>query len=271
MSLRLPTARRALLWEVAQRLPAGRSGVYAVTGLRRGDVTALPVAGLREDEFYEFEEDAAHMFSEAVIEWAARTGGGRLTVTCPSDGEFRSHRHRWQKIALRFDAVRLLTTDPVDAASDLGTRVEAQPLRGHPLQSYRLVLREGKNPVVFVARYAAKRGGKRSARLSGFFSFDEGVVGDVAEDVELLRHRAARELTAFVQRELLHRAMLRVHAELESCRNQLEQLRGQMTSGTGKKRAGQREKPPGVFRSELEKITQRALAMLARREGGDNR
>lgn len=260
MSVQLPSARRALLWEVSQRVPSGRSGVYVARGLRVAEAIEVPVTKVEEDVFYEFEENTARAFADAVIEWAARTGGGRLTVTCPDDGEFRSHRHRWQKIALRFEAVRLLTVDPVDAASDLGTRVEAQSLRRHPMQSYRLVLREGKNPVVFVARYAAVRGRRRPIRLGGFLSLDAGVVGELAEEVELFRHRAVRELRTWAERELVHRTTQRVYAELVVCRKQWERLRRTTAQPAGKK-------PARVAWRELEKIFQRALAMVGERRG----
>lgn len=248
MSLQLPTARRALLWEVAQRLPAGRSGVFR-SGTGRGQ-QPVSVTRLEEGEFYEFEEPAARAFGEAVIEWAARVGGGRLTVTCPGSGEFRSHRHRWHKIAARFDAVRLLTLDPVNAALDLGTRVEAESLRGHPLRVYRLVLHEGKRPVVFVARYGRGAGRGRREALVGFFSFDSDVVGDVAEDVEAARHGAARDLGAFVERELVHLATVRVGRELKVCRERLQRLR--------------RGEPVG--KRTLGEVVRRAMALAMREE-----
>ncbi len=210
-----------ILRDVLARVPAGqRFAQEAFTSDHRRPVL-VQLGELRPDTFYLFDELTAGALCDAMVEWAARHGGGRLTVCYSAFGEWRAQRNRLQHLAPRFSSVRVLTVgDPA------GHAVNAPPLEvsvtnGGVLSKYRLALREGPRPVLFIGRETTGRGAHAS-RCLGFFTTDAETVDEVAADVDLAARGLTRRMATFERLQLLHQTTQKVARELESYSRRIE-------------------------------------------------
>lgn len=213
---------RELLADVQQRVPAGQRFVQeAFTHDHRRPVL-VKLGEISPDTFYWFDEITACALFDAVVDWAGRQAGGRLTVSYTAFGEVQAQSRRLQHAASKLDQIRVLAVGRPGKELAQVSRLECANTEGTPLARYRLALVDGPVPLVFLAREERAGAGSRQQSL-GFFSTDGDVVEEVADDVEALLRRQARRLETFEKLRLLHQTTQQVARELESYSRRLEQ------------------------------------------------
>jgi hypothetical protein len=217
----VPTARRALLMELQQRLPPSRHVVQEAFSMDHGRPVFVRLPDLAADTFYVFDDITARALCDAVIELASHQNGGELTVTYPFHGELEAQQHRLQLLAPKLGGIRVLAVDPPRAAAVLAGRVNWYSIAGHPLARYRLALFEGARPMLVIAR-DQKPVMAGDGRYLGFFTWNPDTIGEIAEDVERLLHGAATQMGTFARLEVLHRTTQQVSRELESYSRRVE-------------------------------------------------
>src|SRR5438034_6617720 len=90
---------REILRETQRRVPAGQRFLQeAFTSDHRHPVL-IKLNDLQADTFYFFDEVAACALCDAVVWWAARHGGGKLTVSYAAFGEWQAQQKRLQHVA----------------------------------------------------------------------------------------------------------------------------------------------------------------------------
>jgi hypothetical protein len=146
-----------ILRDVQRRVPAGQRFLQeAFTSDHRHPVL-IKLNDLRTDTFYYFDEMLACVLCDAVVAWAARHGGGRLTVSFSAFGEWKAQRNRLQHVASKFSAIRVLTVGKPNGAVAGGDGFDVRNIHGSILSKFRIVLREGTRPILFVGREVAGR------------------------------------------------------------------------------------------------------------------
>lgn len=205
-----------LLAEVQRRLPADQRSLQEAFSIDHRRPVMIRVPRLVPNSFYYFNDVTAHAFSEAVIEVAGQTAGGRLTVSYPFNGEFRAQQHRLQHLAPKLAAIRVLGVDGPRKPSGLAGGVEYRNILGSPLAKYRIAMNDGARSILFICRDTRQSPLSEGPRSLGFFSLDGDVVEEIAEDIDQTLHGLATTLVAFQRLETLHRTTQRVTRELES-------------------------------------------------------
>jgi hypothetical protein len=221
MPLGRSNTARELLRETQRRLPVGRRFVQeAFTSDRRHPVL-VKLNDLRPDTFYVFDEIATCAICDTIAEWTARHGGGRLTVSYSAFGEWRAQKKRVQHLAGKFAEVRVLAVGAPSerVAGDAG--LEVRSTAGTPLSKFRLAMREGRPPVLFIAREMSSRASEPGSYL-GFFTTDPETVDEVAQDVEAVARGLARRMASFERLQMLHQTTQRVTRELENYTRRME-------------------------------------------------
>ena len=206
---------RELLLELQRRVPAGQHFVQEAFSSEHRHPVMVKLSALRPDTFYLFDETTSVALCDTVVDWAARHGGARLTLTCPAFGEAQARQHRLQHIAGKLGRIRLLAVGQPGAGLASSTRIECHTITGNPLARYRIALVEGKSAMLFISR---EGGGKPSDGLHslGFFTYDGNTIDEVAGDIDSLVGGLARRLATFERLEVLHQATQRITRELES-------------------------------------------------------
>jgi hypothetical protein len=216
-----PDGTREILREVQARVPPGqRFAQEAFTSDHRRPVL-VKLNELQPDTFYVFDEITVCALCDAVVEWAARHGGGRLTVSFSAFGEWRAQRHRLQHRAPKFSTVRVLTVGDPAGRTLSAPRLEITITNSSILSKYRLALREGPRPVLFAGRELPGRSAP-SGRYLGFFTTDAETVDEVATDVDLAARGLTRRMATFERLELLHQTTQKVARELDSYSRRIE-------------------------------------------------
>jgi len=206
---------RELLLELQRRVPAGQHFIQEAFSSEHRRPVMVKLGSLQPDTFYFFDEMTAVALGDTVIDWAARHGGARLTLTAPAFGEARARQHRLQHIAGKLGQIRLLAVGQPGPALAASTRIEVHSIAANPLARYRLALVEGSSPMLFVSREGTWKGADGLLSL-GFFTFDGATIDEMAEDIDLVLRGLARRLDSFERLELLHQATQRISRELES-------------------------------------------------------
>ncbi len=197
---------REILRDVQRRAPAGRRFLQeAFTSDHRHPVL-IKLNDLRADTFYFFDEVAACALCHAVVGWAARHGGGKLTVSYTAFGEWQAQQKRLQHVAGKLIG---------------GGSLDVRITNGSVLSKFRLALREGRRPVLFIGREVAGRATDRS-RYLGFFTCDAETVDEVAADVDLVARGLMRRMATFERLQLLHQTTQKVARELDSYSRRME-------------------------------------------------
>jgi hypothetical protein len=208
---------REILREAQRRVPAGqRLCQEAFTSDHRHSVL-IKFNDLQADTFYFFDEMAACALGDAVVAWAARHGGGRLTVSCPAFGEFQAQQKHLRQVAAKFSSLRVLTVGKARGVDGLDVR----DTNGSVLSRFRLSLREGRRPVLFIGRELAGRATDRG-RYLGFLTTDAATVDEIADDVDLVARGLARRMATFERLQVLHETTQKVARELESYSRRME-------------------------------------------------
>src|ERR1043166_442559 len=214
------STERALVLDVQRRVPASQRAVQEAftTEHRRPVLVRLP--DLRTDTFYHFDEITACAFGDAIAEFAARYGNGRLTLSYSVYGEFQAQQHRLQRIASKVKQLRILTVGaPNRVTTDSSFGVFNTT--GTVLAGYRIAIKEGTPSVLFVCRDGASKSGDRQRSL-GFFTCDSETVDELADDVELLLRGLTTRFATFERLQLLHETTQRVARELENYSQRME-------------------------------------------------
>jgi hypothetical protein len=212
---------RELLRELQRRVPAGPRFVQeAFTSDHRHPVM-IKLNDLRPDTFYVLDEITTCALCDAIVEWTARHGGGRLTVSYSAFGEWRAQQKRLQHLASKFAGVRVLAVGAQSGhvAGEVG--LEVRSTVGTSLTKFRIAMREGRQPVLFVAREAPSRTADQ-VRYLGFFTTDAETVDEVAEDIDVVARGLARRMASFERLQMLHQTTQRVTRELESYSRRME-------------------------------------------------
>jgi hypothetical protein len=212
---------REVLRETQRRVPVGQRFVQeAFTSDRRRPVF-VKLNDLCPDTFYVLDEITTCAFCDTIVEWTARHGGGRLTVCYSAFGEWRAQQNRLQHLAGKFAGVRVLAVGMPAGRVAGGVGLEVRSTAGSVLAKFRIAMREGRQPVLFVAcelpSCATDRG-----RYLGFLTTDPETVDEVAEDVDAVTRGLARRLASFERLQVLHQTTQRVTRELESYSRRME-------------------------------------------------
>jgi hypothetical protein len=212
---------REILREMQRRVPVGQRLVQeAFTSDHRRPVL-VKINDLRPDTFYFFDEITTCALCDAIVEWTARHGGGRLTVCYSAFGEWRAQQNRLEHLAGRFTGVRVLAVGAPSGRVGGGVGLEVRSNAGTVLVKFRIAMREGRQPVLFIAREMSSRTTDRG-RYLGFFTTDAEMVDEVAEDVDMVARGLARRLASFERLQMLHQTTQRVTRELESYSRRME-------------------------------------------------
>ena len=213
---------RELLGEVQRHLPAGpRFAQEAFTSERRRPVF-IKLSELAPESFYVVDEVAVHAFRNAVVELAARSGTGRLTISYPSYGEFQAQRQRLQDAASKLGHIRVLVTGPVPSVFPPGVGIDFYSITAGLRARYSLVMNQGVRPLLFICRESRLLQVADHQRNVGFFSVDGGLIECIAEEVEWLLRGMVTTLGAFERLETLHQTTQRISRELESYSRRME-------------------------------------------------
>jgi hypothetical protein len=208
---------REILREVQRRVPAGQRFLQeAFTSDHRHPVL-IKLNDLQADTFYFFDELSVCAVCDAVVAWAARQAGGRLTVSYAAFGEWKAQQKRLQHIAQKFSSVRVLTIGDPRGTVAGAPGFEVRNINGSVLSKFRLALQEERRPVAFVCREVAGRG-----RYLGFFTCDPVTVDELADDVELIARGLSRRMATFERLQMLHQTTQQVTRELESYARRME-------------------------------------------------
>lgn len=221
----MPSSRRdgtrEILREVQRRVPAGQRFVQEAFTSDHHHPVLVKLNDLRPDTFYFFDEMTACALCDAVVGWAARHGGGKLTVSFAVFGEWRAQRNRLQHLARKFDSMRVLTVGDPAGKQAGGPGLEVIITNGSILSKHRLAMREGRAPVLFVCRQVTGRPVDH-VRFLGFCTTDPETVDEMAADIDLVARGAARRMATFDRLEMLHETTQKVARELESYSRRME-------------------------------------------------
>ena len=213
---------RQLLGEIQRHLPAGtRVAQEAFTSERRRPVF-VKLSELTPENFYVFDEAAAHAFRNAVVELAACDGDGRLTISYPSYGEFQAQRQWLQRGASKLGRIRVLVNgqSPVVPAPD--SAMDFYNVASSLRARYGLVMKEGARPLLFICRESGQWKTIDRQRSLGFFSVDAHLIEEMADEVELMVRGMVTALSTFGRLETLHQTTQRISRELESYSRRME-------------------------------------------------
>lgn len=213
---------RELLAEAQRRLPADQRVIQEAFTTDHRRPVLVKIGGLTSNTFYYLDDVASHAFSEAVIELSAANAAGRLTVSYPFHGELRAQQHRLQHLAAHSKSIRVLGIDSLGKGSGLPSGVEFCDISRSPLARFRIALKEGPYPMLFICRDRRQSPISDGPRTLGFFTFDAEIIEDIAEDIDQILHGLSAQLTAFERLEVLHRTTQRVTRELESYSRRME-------------------------------------------------
>jgi len=205
---------RKLLCEVQRRVPAGQQLVQEAFATEHQRPVYAKLTDLLPDTFYWFDEFTTCAFREAVIDWAARSGNGRLTVSCSAFGELQAQQHRLQHIAGKFAGIRVLTVGVPKRVAGKATRMEIFSTKG-ALASYRIVLQEGRPGMLFIGR-------EIRGRCLGLFTTDAETIDEIADDLEAVTCGMAQTLPSFDRLCVLHETTQRIEGELDDYSRRME-------------------------------------------------
>ena len=212
---------REILREVQRRVPAGQRFLQeAFTSDHRRPVL-IKLNELRTDTFYFFDEMLACVLCDVVVAWAAGHGGGQLTMSYSAFGEWKAQRNRLQHFAGKFSAIRVLTVGKPTGTVAGSNGFEVRNIHGSVLSKYRLVLREGPRPILFVGREVAGRSADQR-RFLGFITCESETVDEIASDVDLVARGLTRRMATFERLQVLHQTTQKVTRELESYSRRME-------------------------------------------------
>lgn len=212
---------REILRGVQRRMPAGQRFVQEAFTTDHQQPVLIKLNDAQPDTFYYFDEMTACALCESVMTWAARHGGGRLTVSYSAFGEWRTQRRRLQHIAAKFAAVRVLAVgDPMGPMAGVRS-FEVHNINGSALAKFRLALREGPRPMLFIGRELAGRAADHG-RCIGFFTGDPETVDEISGDIDLAARGLTRRMATFERLQLLHQTTQKVARELESYSRRME-------------------------------------------------
>jgi hypothetical protein len=212
---------REIMREAQRRVPAGQRFLQEAFTSDHHHPVLVKLNDLQPDTFYIFDEMTACALCDAVMAWAARHGGGQLTVGYSAFGEWQAQQKRLLHIAGKFSAVRVLTVGDPSGKGAHAPRVEVRITNNGVLSKFRLALHEGRRPVVFICRELPGRPSDRG-RYVGFFSTDAETVDEVAADVDLAARGLARRMAGFDRLQMLHQTTQKVARELESYSRRIE-------------------------------------------------
>jgi hypothetical protein len=83
---------RELLVDIQRRVPAGQGFVQEAFTSDHQHAVLVKLHEASPDTFYWFDEILACAFFDAVVDWAGRQAGGRLTVSYTAFGEVQADR-----------------------------------------------------------------------------------------------------------------------------------------------------------------------------------
>jgi len=204
------TPASELLGEVQRRLPGVRFLQEAFTSDHRRPVL-VRFSEIAPETFYLFDEIAVHTFRDAVIELAARDGGGRLTVSFPLHGEFQAQKQRLERVADKLGRIRVLTVGHVPSSAGDDAAISFHNIAANLLARYSFAINEGVRPLLFICRDGL-----------GFFSVDGYLIEEIADEVELMLRGMVTTLGTFERLETLHQTTQRISRELESYSRRVE-------------------------------------------------
>ncbi len=206
---------REILREVRRRAPAGQRFLQEAFTTDHHCPILIKINDLRPETFYIFDDMTACVLCDAVVAWAARRVGGRLTVSYPAFGEWKAQQNRLLHVAGNFSAVRVLTVGQPPGTVGGGPGFDVRNTNGSILSKFRLVSHEGRHPMLFVCRTMAGRS-QDSGRSVGFFTCDPVTVDEVAGDVDMITRGMTRRMATFERLQLLHQTTQKVARELDS-------------------------------------------------------
>jgi hypothetical protein len=209
---------REILREAQRRVPAGQRFVQEAFTSEHHRPVLVKLNDLRPDTFYILDEMTVCALCDTVIEWCARHGGGQLTVSYSAYGEWQAQQKRMRHLAGRFTGVRVLA---VGGRGGDGQGFDVRDTAGNALARFRLVLREGKQPLAFICREKPGRTTDPS-RYLGFYTCDAETVDEVADDLNSVARGLTRRLATFERLQVLHQTTQRVTRELESYSRRME-------------------------------------------------
>lgn len=210
-----------ILREMQRRMPAGQRFLQEAFTTDHRRPVLVKVNDLRLDTFYILDEMSACALCDAVVEWAARHGGGRLTVSYSAFGEWQAQKKRLQHLAGKFSAVRVLAVGGSAGRGGGSQGLEVRNTTGSALAKFRLAVREGKPSLLFICREMPGRP-TGDSRYLGFLTSDAETVDEVASDVDLVARGLTRRMATFERLQELHQTTQRVTRELESYSRRME-------------------------------------------------
>ena len=205
---------RDLLCAVQRRVPAGQQLVRESFARSHRHPVYVKLMDLLADHFYWFDEFTVCAFREAMIDLAARSGNGRLTISCSAFGEFQAQQRRLQHVAGKLAGIRVLTVGAPEGAAGKVPRLEIFNTKG-TLASYRIVLQEGRPGFLFIGK-------EIRGRCLGLFTTDVETIEAIADDLEGVTRGLARTLPSFDRLCLLHETTQRIARELEDYSRRME-------------------------------------------------
>lgn len=212
---------REILRGVQRRMPAGQRFVQEAFTTDHQQPVLIKLNDAQPDTFYYFDEMTACALCESVMTWAARHGGGRLTVSYAAFGEWRAQRRRLEHLAGKFSMVRVLAVgDPAGAVTGSGG-FDVRITNGSVLSKCRLAMREGRQPILFVCREVPGNRDDRE-RYLGFITTDAETIDEMAADVDMVARGVARRMATFERLQLLHQTTQKITRELESYSRRIE-------------------------------------------------
>ncbi len=213
---------RELLAEVQRRLPGGQRFVQEAFTTEHRRPVLIKLAELSSDTFYLFDEITARAFGDAVVELAGRHDGGQLILTYPLFGEFRAQKNRLQQMTDKLDRISVLAPRESRKSPEPVNGLEFHSIAANRLSRFRIALKEGAQPILFICRRTQESKVSDRSRSVGFFSFDRDTVEQIADEIECVTRGTASRLQTFEKLELLHQTTQRVARELESYSRRME-------------------------------------------------
>lgn len=206
---------------VQRRVPVGQQLVQEAFTSDHRHTVWVKLNEISPDTFYWFDELTACAAFDAVVDTAVQQTGGRLIVSYTTAGEVSAQSHRLQHAASKFDKVQVLSVGKPSRQLCQGARLEWNSTATTALTRYRLALADTRQPLLFIAREEPARRGQVGRSL-GFLSTDAEVVGEMADDVELLLRGQGGPLAAFEKLRVLHETTQQVSRALESYAHRME-------------------------------------------------
>jgi hypothetical protein len=142
-------------------------------------------------------------------------------VSCSAFGEFQAQRHRFEHLAGRVEALRVLAVGTPERFTANGGGLEVVNTNGGVLSNYRVALKEGQPGALFISREIRSRAADAQRSL-GFFTGDATTIDEVADDIDAVLNGRARTLPSFERLKLLHQTTQRVTRELASYSRRME-------------------------------------------------